>query len=222
MESPLCFPPTGGLANHVSTRQQDRTDTHQGLRAKDSTTDWGAGSAASRFPRLPPQGLRTPPVQRDSRRPGGRTGPGDAPSLCPRAQQPGSGPFRLPLGAAGRRVQRLSRRDQGEGPQPSPGQHMPFKPKLLQAVSTGQGQGELWPQLSPRAWLGTPQALPLLGPPVVKPGRAGPGLLYVQAAYPGQATKGRLMVGRITRRVLNTLPIPTGCWRLEGWRAFPL
>lgn len=44
---------------------------------------------------------------------------------------------------------------------------MPFKPKLLQAVSTGQGQGELWPQLSPRAWLGTPQALPLLGPPVV-------------------------------------------------------
>lgn len=34
---------------------------------------------------------------------------------------------------------------------------MLFKPRLLNAVSTGQGQEELRPPLSPRAWLRTPR-----------------------------------------------------------------
>lgn len=46
-----------------------------------------------------------------------------------------------------------------------PGRHLLFKPRLLKAIVTGQGQGELWPQLLPRAWLRMPPswALPLLG-----------------------------------------------------------
>lgn len=42
-------------------------------------------------------------------------------------------------------------------------------------------------------------------------GTAGPARLYVQVAYPGQATEGRLTVGRFAFRILNTLPIPMGC-----------
>lgn len=91
-----------------------------------------------------------------------------------------------PLGAAGARgprVQGQSRKG-GEGPlccpQPSLGQHLLFKPRLLNAISTRQGRDELWPQLSPRAWLGTLLALILLSALVVA---ATAGLAQIFSMY---------------------------------------
>ena len=56
-----------------------------------------------------------------------------------------------------------------------PGQHLLFKPRLLKAILTGQGQGELWPQLLPRAWLRMP--------PMGTPSPWHPGLAQISSMY---------------------------------------
>lgn len=91
-----------------------------------------------------------------------------------------------PLGAAGsKRAHSPGAEQEGWGrplccPQPSLGQHLLFKPRLLNAISTRQGRDELWPQLSPRAWLGTLLALILLSALVVA---ATAGLAQIFSMY---------------------------------------
>ena len=123
----VCFPPSSASLNHVSSWQQDR-QTHQGLRA-DSSSDRGAGLAASSFLRLPPErggppwgSLHTPSAEGwGSLR--GCAGPGDAP-FCPQAQRPALAPsasqgLKPPPGSSGcRRAEgpEAERKGPGEGP----------------------------------------------------------------------------------------------------------